>query len=381
MKKRMYDVLVVGGGPIGSYTAYQLADLGFEVILMEEDDEVGKNVICTGVISTEAFQRFNLPKRSIISEIKTMTFFSPSSVTIDYTSSSTLALVVDRGLFDRGILEQAKKKGVDVHLGEKVCQVNSYEDFVEIESGNEDCRKKVRAKVVVLATGINYQLHRSLGLGLPTGFMQGTQTEVEVEGLSETEIYVGKRISPGAFAWALSLGNGWARMGVLAESKGVSYLKGFLKERFAERVKQESPRIFQKRIACGAAKRSVRNRILTVGEAAGQVKTTTGGGIFYGLLCSEIAVNILQEGFSKQDLSEKQLVQYDKLWKSKLGKELRMGIWMRKIMKRLTDRQIDKVFEFIRERVSVREMLERKIKFDYHTGVISLGLRLLRGLI
>jgi len=380
MKNRMYDVIVVGGGPIGSYTAYQLADLGFEVVLMEEDDEVGKNVICTGVISTEAFQRFNLPKRSIISEIKTLTFFSPSSVTIDYTSSSTLALVVDRGLFDRGILEQARKKGVDVHLGERVCQVNSYEDFVEIGSGNEGCTKKVRAKIVVLATGINYQLHRSLGLGLPTGFIQGTQTEVEVEGLSKTEIYVGKRISPGAFAWALPLGNGWARMGVLAESKGVSHLKGFLEERFTGRVKQESP-IFQKRIACGAAKRSVGNRILAVGEAAGQVKTTTGGGIFYGLLCSEIAVNVLQEGFSKEDLSEKQLIQYDKLWKSKLGKELRMGIWMRKIMKRLTDRQIDKVFEFIRERVSVREMLERKIKFDYHTGVISLGLKLLRGFI
>ncbi len=377
----MYDVLVVGGGPIGSYTAYQLADLGFEVILMEEDDEVGKNVICTGVISTEAFQRFNLPKRSIISKIKTMTFFSPSSVTIDYTSSSTLALVVDRGLFDRGILEQAKKKEVDVHLGEKVCQVNAHQDFVEIESGNEDCRKKIRAKVVVLATGINYELHRNLGLGLPTGFIQGTQTEVEVEGLSETEIYLGKRISPGAFAWALPLGNGWARMGVLAESKGVSYLKGFLKERFAGRVKQESPRIFQKRIACGAAKRSVKNRILAVGEAAGQVKTTTGGGIFYGLLCSEIAVNVLQEGFSKGDLSEKQLIQYDKLWKSKLGKELRMGIWMRKIMKKLTDKQIDKTFEFIRERVSVRVMLGRKIKFNFLTGVISLGLRLLRGLI
>ena len=377
----MYDVLVVGGGPIGSYTAYQLADLGFEVILMEEDDEVGKNVICTGVISTEAFQRFNLPKRSIISEIETMTFFSPSSVAIDYTPSSTLALVIDRGLFDRDILEQARKKGVDVHLGEKVCQINSYEDFVEIESGNEDCRKKVRAKTVVLATGINYQLHRSLGLGVPADFMQGTQTEVEVEGLSETEIYVGERISPGAFAWALPLGNGWARMGILAESKGVSHLKGFLKERFAGRIKQENPRIFQKRIACGAAKRSVRNRILTVGEAAGQVKTTTGGGIFYGLLCSEIAVNVLQEGFSKGDLSERQLVRYERLWKSKLGKELRMGLWMRKVMKRLTDRQIDKIFEFIREKVSVREMLERKVKFDYHTGVISLGLRLLRGLI
>jgi len=306
----MPDVVVVGAGPIGSYTAYQLADLGFEVVLIEEDNEIGKDVICTGVISTEAFQHFNLPKRSIISEIKSISFFSPSSVTIDYTPSSTLAFVVDRGLFDRGILEQAKNKGVDVHLGEKVCRVNSYEDFVEIESGNEYCTKKVRAKVVVLATGINYQLPRSLGLGVPADFMQGTQTEVEVEGLSGTEIYVGKRISPGAFAWALPLGNGWARLGILAESKGVFHLKGFLKERFAGRIKQESPTIFQKRIACGAAKRSVRNRILTVGEAAGQVKTTTGGGIFYGLLCSEIAVNVLQEGFSKGDLSERQLVRY-----------------------------------------------------------------------
>ncbi len=381
MKNKLYDILVVGGGPIGSYTACQLADRGFEVVLMEEDDEVGKDVICTGVISTEAFQRFSLPKESIISEIKTITFFSPSSVTIDYTSSSTLALVVDRGLFDRGILEQARKKGVDVHLGEKVRQVNSCDDFLEIETGNEDCAKKVRARVVVLATGINYQLHRSLGLGLPGGFMQGTQTEVEVEGLSETEIYLGKRISPGAFAWALPLGNGWARMGVLAESKGVSHLKGFLEERFAGRVKQENPRIFQKRIACGAVKRSVRNRILAVGEAAGQVKTTTGGGIFYGLLCSEIAINVLQEGFSKGDLSEKQLIQYDRLWKSKLGKELRMGIWMRRVMKKLSDKQIDKIFEFVRDKVSVREMLERRIKFDYHTGVISLGLRLLRGLV
>ena len=118
-----------------------------------------------------------------------------------------------------------------------------------------------------------------------------------------------------------------------------------------------------------------------MGEAAGQVKTTTGGGVFYGLLCSEIAVKVLQEGFSRGDLSERQLVRYDRLWKSKLGKELRMGIWMKKVMKKLTDRQIDRIFEFIREKVSVREMLERNVKFDYHTNLISLGLRLLRGVI
>ena len=59
----MYDVAVVGAGPIGSYTAYQLADRGFDVLLLEEDAEVGEDVICTDVIGTEAFERFDLPFR------------------------------------------------------------------------------------------------------------------------------------------------------------------------------------------------------------------------------------------------------------------------------------------------------------------------------
>jgi len=377
----MYDVVVVGGGPIGSYTAYQLAELGFKVILIEEDDEVGKDIICTGVIGTEAFQRFNLPQRSIISEIKSITFFSPSLVAIDYAPCSTLAYVVDRSLFDKDILEQAKREGADVHLGRKVYGINTYEDFVEAEYRNKDYAGKIRAKAVVIATGIKYQLHRSLGLGVPASFIQGAQTEIEARGISGTEIYIGKKISPGAFAWTVPLGNGRARIGVLSEKKGVFHLEEFLKKKFAEKIKQENPHIVQKRIACGAAKRSVKDRIIVVGEAAGQVKTTTGGGIFYGLLCSEIAVDVLQECFSKGDLSERRLVKYEKLWKSKLGKELRMGFWMRKVMKRLTDKQMDKIFEFIREKVSLREMLERKIKFDYHTSLISLGLRLLRGFI
>ncbi len=136
----MYDAIVVGAGPIGSYTAYQLAELGFEVALLEEDDEVGKDVICTGVIGTEAFERFNLPQRAIISEIKSITFFSPSLEAIDYTPSSTLAYVVDRELFDKEILQAAQRKGVDVHLGKQVRRINTYKDFVEVESWNEGLR-------------------------------------------------------------------------------------------------------------------------------------------------------------------------------------------------------------------------------------------------
>jgi len=383
----MYDVVVVGAGPIGSYTAYQLAEVGFEVVLIEEDDEVGKDVICTGVIGTEAFERFDLPQRAIISEIKSIVFFSPSLLTIDYTPSDTLAYVVDRDIFDKKILQAAQRKGVDVHLGKQVRRINTYKDFVEVESWNEGLRaahrqrdslETLRAKLVILATGVNYRLQRSLGLGVPPSFLKGAQTEVEVKDLRQTEIYVGRQISPGSFAWAVPLGNGWARIGVLAESKGVSHLEEFLKMRFTGRIKQENPHIVQKRIACGAAKRSVKDRILAVGEAAGQVKTTTGGGIFYGLLCSEIAVHILQKAFSKGDLSQRGLLQYERLWRSKLGRELKMGQWARKVLRKLTDKQIDKIFRFVREKAFIKKLLEKKVKFDYHASLISSGLKLLR---
>jgi len=378
----VYDVVVVGGGPIGSYTACQLADQGFEVGLFEEDDEVGKDVICTGVIGTEAFERFNLPRTAIVSHIKSIIFFSPSLLTLDYTSSDTLAYVVDRSIFDSKILEYAREKGVKVHLGRQVRGVKIEDNFSEVEIYGEDSLvEKLRAKVVVLATGIKYQLHKNLGLRPPPTFLQGVQVETEVKDLSGTEIYLGSEVSPGSFAWVVPLNHQRARIGLLTGKRGGFYLNNFLKDRFKERINEPNPAILQKSIAHGPVRRSVSDRVLAVGEAAGQVKTTTGGGIFYGLICSEIAIQVLKKAFHKGDLSYRQLRDYERLWKSRLGRELRMGKLARKILGKLSDKQIDRIFKFVGERPKVKELLERKVKFDYHGDLISLGLKLLKGFI
>ena len=377
----MYDVVVVGGGPIGGYTACQLADQGFEVCLFEEDDEVGKDVICTGVIGTEAFKRFNLPRTSILRGIKSIIFFSPSFLTFDYTPSDTFAYVVDRHMFDRKILELAREKGVEVHLGKQVRRITINENMAEAEIGNEDSSQTVQTRVLVLATGIKYQLHKTLGLGSPPAFLQGVQVETEVKDLSSTEIYVGSEVSPGSFAWAVPLDHQRARIGLLTGKRGAFYLNNFLNRRFKDRINEPNPKILQKSIAHGPVQGSVGDRVLAVGEAAGQVKTTTGGGIYYGLLCSEIAVEVLKQSLHKGDLSLKQLVKYENLWKSKLGSELRMGKRARQVLGRLSDKQIDMIFKFIRKKPKVKELMERKVKFDYHSDLISFGLKLLKGFI
>jgi len=377
----MYDVVVVGGGPIGGYTASQLAEQGFEVCLFEEDDEVGKDVICTGVVGTEAFKQFNLPRASILRGIKSIIFFSPSFLTFDYTPSDTFAYVVDRSIFDSKILEWAREKGVEVHLGRQVRRIKINENLAEVEIGNEDSSQTVETRVLVLATGIKYQLHKTLGLGSPPVFLQGVQVETEVKDLSCTEIYVGSEVSPGSFAWAVPLNHQRARIGLLTRKRGAFYLNNFLNHRFKDRINEPNPEILQKSIAHGPIRRSVSDHVLAVGEAAGQIKTTTGGGIYYGLLCSEIAVEVLKQSFHKGDLSFRQLVKYENLWKSKLGGELRMGKRARQVLGRLSDKQIDMIFKFVQKKPKVKELMERKVKFDYHSDLISFGLKLLKGFI
>ena len=378
----MQDVIVVGGGPIGAYTACQLAEQGFEVSLFEEDDEAGKEVICTGVVSTEAFEKFNLPRTSILREIKSIIFFSPSSLTLDYTSSDSFAYVVDRSIFDSEILAHAKDKGVEVHLGRRVGGVRVEDDFCEVEIHGEDSLfEKSKTKVLVLATGIKYQLHKGLGLTPPPAFLQGVQVETELKDLSCTEVYMGSEVSPGSFAWAVPLNHDRARIGLLTEKRAGFYLNNFLKDKFKERIDESNPRILQKAIAHGPARRSANDRILAVGEAAGQLKTTTGGGIFYGLICSDIATQVITGAFGEGDFSYRRLKEYERLWKRRLGRELRMGKLARQILGRLSDRQTDKIFKLIREKPKVKELMEAKIKFDYHSDLISFALKLMKGFV
>jgi len=372
----MFDVIVVGAGPVGCFTAGRLAEEGLQVALFEEDEEVGRDVICTGIIGKEAFQTFPLPQEAILSPIKSILFFSPSLYTFQYTSPESMAYVVDRSIFDKGMLRYAEEKGVKVRLGALVEKIKLGQNFIEVMAKEGS----LNTRALVLATGISYRLHKDLGLATPHIFLQGAQAEIEMRGLRETEIYLGKDIAPGSFAWAVPVSGSKARVGVLTRNKARFYLERFLEGPLRQRVEKGS-KIRQKPIAYGPISRSVNDRVLAVGEAAGQVKTTTGGGIFYGLICSEIAIQVLKKAFHKGDLSYRQLREYERLWKSKLGRELRMGKLARQILGRLNDKQIDRIFKFVGERPKVKELMEREFKFDYHSDLISLGLKLLKGFI
>ena len=117
--------------------------------------------------------------------------------------------------------------------------------------------------------------------------------------------------------------------------------------------------------------RSYSQRLLVVGSAAGQVKPTTGGGIYYGLLCADIAADSLHRALESDTLSAKNLANYEKEWKRKLGGELRIGYWARKFYERLSDAQIDRIFDIIKSNGIDETLLKADdLSFDWHRQAV-----------
>jgi len=122
-------------------------------------------------------------------------------------------------------------------------------------------------------------------------------------------------------------------------------------------------------IAQGLVSGTYGDSVISVGEAAGQVKTTTGGGVYYGLLCSEIAAHVILEAFRQNSFSAHTLSSYEELWQMKIGNEIRIGYYVRKIYSRLTDRQIEQLFGIVKSN-GILGFVGKRMKFDWHSNLL-----------
>jgi len=363
----MHDVIIIGAGPTGSYTALQLAKEGFDVLVLEKNSSFVHPPVCTGIVSIEAFEEFNLPRDSILSSIKDILFFSPSGQILPFRPNSTLAFVVDRFTFDQVLRERAIKNGASIRLGAFCKEIQIRDANVEIRVN--DCREKIRAKTLVVASGFNRKLNESLGLGSPSDYLQGVQTEVKMEGIEETRIYIGNDIAPGSFAWIVGLEKGNARIGLTAKNHAPVFLQRFLRTPTLRDKIKDKGTILSKFIPVGNLRKTYSERMLVVGEAAGLLKTTTHGGIYYGLISSQLAVDTLKEAFRSGNFGSYTMKNYERRWKSALNKELKAGHMIRRFFFNLHDGLIDKFFEIALNN-GVMDIVNKKFRFDWHSDLI-----------
>jgi flavin-dependent dehydrogenase len=115
----------------------------------------------------------------------------------------------------------------------------------------------------------------------------------------------------------------------------------------------------------GPVKKTFSDRVLAVGDAAGLVKPTTGGGIYYGMLSGQLAADVLGDALRRDRLSEPDLRRYETSWRRLLGQEIKVGLAFRRIASRLSDESIDALIELARVN-GVVPLLQEKASFNWH---------------
>jgi digeranylgeranylglycerophospholipid reductase len=230
---------------------------------------------------------------------------------------------------------------------------------------------------VILASGFRSQLSQKLGLGQIKHFFVGAQAEIEIKNLDEVEIYFGQQIAPGFFAWLVPISPDKCLAGLLSKSQAKLYLQRFLTGPFCRgRIVTQEAKIRQKAVPLGILPRTYGNRILAIGDTAGQVKPTTGGGIFFGHLGARIAAEVLHEALDSDKLGAVRLSGYQRRWKAKMGKEISLGYRARQIYARLGDDRIEQVFDMLNSGGIARALLNSPdFSFDWHRKLILAGLQ------
>jgi len=368
---KIHDVIIIGGGPIGSFVAQLLASEGLEVVLLEKKSAIGEDVNCTGIISTECFERFNLPQNTIIKPLKVIKIFSPSGYSIVYDAPSPFAYVVERSIFDFEINRIALKKGAILYLETKAERIEITDEAFKVRVKIRGEEAELSSRVGVIATGFELNFLGAL-FNRTQDFLYGVQTNVKINSCKDVKIYLGNRIAPGSFAWVVPTNGNSAKIGLISDKNSVIYLKNFLKHPFIANKLNDGHNNYIKcsPIPLGRIPKSYGERFVIVGEAAGQVKTTTGGGIYFGFLGAEIAAQTIIRAFERDDFSEKMFKEYELRWREKIEPELKAGIYLRKIFSRFSDAQIDKLINFVGKN-GILPALKEKTKFDWHKDLIT----------
>lgn len=356
-----YDLVVVGGGPAGSSSAWAAAKKGIKVALIEKENSIAETVRTSGVTWIQNIKEFGIPE-DCYNKIKNFSFCSPNNeVTI--SDSEPRAAVLDVRKTYRWLASRAEDNGVDVFVKTNINQVikNEQGDIIGVKGSNPEGEIVFHSKVVIDASGFQSTVSKAMGVVTQwKRFGAGAEWEVKAEKVDQETwwLMVGQQYSPAGYAWIFPMGENIVRIGVgvgKPESNvdPTQRLEELIKKKLGpiKKLGKITPIEFHYGLIPndGLSRKTVFNNLILVGDVAGQANPLVLEGIRYAIKFGKVAGNVAADAIKNKKTDEVSLQPYEDNWRKEIEAKINSASKVQDRWIGLSDDEWDKELDIIKE--------------------------------
>ena len=361
MRELRYDAVVVGAGPAGSVTAWELAKRGVKVLVLEKRQEIGAPKRCAEGINAIGLRQIDLKpdRRWIAQEVSGCVLYSPSGKKLVIRPELGLkGYILERKVFEKYLAAEAIKAGARYLV--KTTVIDVIKDGagavtgVKADSMGEELT--VRAKLVIAADGVDSMTAKRAGLDTVNklgDYHSGFQYEMAGVKADESmlHLFFGRKVAPKGYAWIFPKGNTMANVGI--GILGTESADGSRAKELLDRFIADNPSFFSGASpieangggipVSAAPKAFVGDGIMAVGDAAQQVNPIHGGGISLAMGAAKIAASVAADAIAAGDTSRGRLKEYESRWYEADGNRMRRLFKLRSFVEKLDDGELEKL--------------------------------------
>lgn len=346
-----FDVVVVGAGSVGSTIAYCLAKNGLNVAILDKKKQIGYPLQCAGILSMHIFEYNELPDEVILNTVKGAFLHSQNHI-LNVKKDENVAYIIDRIAYDQFLLNRAIENGAKL-VTRKVVDGDIENGIVYFSK--KDC---ITSKIIIGCDGYDSKISEIIGNKQESYPASQMLVRIDDENMNNfrksdkkindyVDTYLLENILPG-FLWIIPLKNNLYRVGLFfsqSHKRQDEILYEFLNENFEEFEIIEKYKGFIP--IYDHKNRLVKSRSLLIGDAASQIKPTSGGGLLMAFDSCKIASKYILDAILKDDLSI--LKGYEDEFRKKYSKEFNYQFKVKKTLNLLDAKDIDYFFDKLKK--------------------------------